>query len=196
MASIGAQQATREPLPAPSAASANVAATPVDESKLTFDAKANQSLTKRTGAPGIMDFIQMILVLALVVGAIYGIFAFVKRVRKNGPTETESLRILAQTSLSQGRNLYVVQAGSRAFLLGSADGGISLITEIDEKEYLDKLALEAATAPAQGKMDFASVLQTVFPQKGDKADKKKSSGLFPADKFGLLRGQKDRLKKM
>jgi flagellar protein FliO/FliZ len=90
----------------------------------------------------------------------------------------------------------VVQAGSRAFLLGSADGGVSLISEIEEKEYLDKLVLEAATAPTQGKVDFASVLQTVFPQKGDKTDKKKSSGIFSGDKFGLLRGQKDRLKKM
>jgi flagellar biosynthetic protein FliO len=55
--------------------------------------------------------------------------------RRWGGNQNEGgLRVLARLGLEPRRTLYVVQAGPRRFLIGSGEGGVSLLAELAESD--------------------------------------------------------------
>ncbi len=96
--------------------------------------------------------------------------------------------MLGSRSLAGNRALHLVEVGSSVYLVGASDGGVELIAEITDKESLDSLRLKAAEAARGGTTDIpASPLRDLPPAK-----KPFSVG----DGIGLLKGQRDRLKKL
>jgi flagellar protein FliO/FliZ len=51
--------------------------------------------------------------------------------------------------------------GSKAWLLGASEGGVSLITEVDDREILDAMLLEDSrkSARVSARPDFAGLLK-------------------------------------
>jgi flagellar protein FliO/FliZ len=136
----------------------------------------------------------MVLVLALVLGLIYLVFRIMKRVSKPKVASDSELKILASTSLGQGRAVHVIGVGSKAYLVGATDSAVSLIAEVEDKELIDELELKAATEPPKAKTDFAAIFTSLLGKGGKPVGKAKSSRV---DSFSpeYLAQQRERLKK-
>ena len=73
--------------------------------------------------------ISLALVLALAVG-----FLWLMRRLMPKPRGTRTVQILESVVLEQRRALHLIKVGNRTMLLGSTDGGISLLKQFDEGE--------------------------------------------------------------
>lgn len=132
-------------------------------------------------------FLRMVIVLALVAAAIYGVVWVMRSFSKPKTADDPYLRVLASTQLGPGRWLYIVSAGNRAFLVGATDGGIAALGELDDKELVDTLRLRADETPVRQTADFSSLLGAFMKPGKISADKAR------ADE---LERQRDRLRRM
>ncbi|MDR2942332.1 MAG: flagellar biosynthetic protein FliO [Treponema sp.] len=111
----------------------------------------------------VWPIIRMILVLALAAVAVYGVVIFLKRSSKQTFSKDPFLKILATTHLGANRYAHIVSVGSKAWLLGSSDGGVNLIGEVNDKDVIDAMLLEdsrKSNEPKQGLFpDFVSMLR-------------------------------------
>jgi flagellar protein FliO/FliZ len=91
----------------------------------------------------------MVLVLVLVVGIIYLVMFFLRRVSRPQAAQNPHLKILASTHLGNGRFVHVVSLGNQAWLVGAGEGGISRIADVNDKEILDTMLLDASRKSAE-----------------------------------------------
>jgi flagellar protein FliO/FliZ len=103
--------------------------------------------------------------MTLVVLVIYGVFRLLKSFSKAKTPEDPYIKLLASTQIATGRWLHVVSLGSKAYFIGAAESGISLIAEVNDKELIDTLNLRAANAPQAPVNDFASIVQALLRPK-------------------------------
>ena len=107
--------------------------------------------------------IRMVLTLALVAAAIYGVVFFMKRASRRVEVNDPFLKVLASAHLGSNRHAHVVAVGSRAWLLGASEGGVSLIGEIEDKDILNAMLLDEsqknAEAPSGRGLDFKTILR-------------------------------------
>ena len=85
---------------------------------------------------------QMFLSLGIVLAVMIGIAFVVKRLGGFGaPVRKSDVRIdvIAHTALQPKRSLYVVRIGRSLLVLGSAENGLSMMTELHDDELLEKL---------------------------------------------------------
>ena len=132
-----------------------------------------------SSGPSIWTVFRMILTLALAAAAIYGVVFLIRRPSKQAVNVNDDpfLKVLANAHLGSNRYAHVVAVGGRAWLLGSSDGGVNLIGEIEDKDILNAMMLEDSrkSAPAQGRfLDFLGILrrlgvpaETSVPGAGD-----------------------------
>lgn len=176
---------------APGAGAAGVVGTAqaVDETALAIgDAGvAPAAGAAAAGTNTLAYFVRMVLVLALVVVAIYLVVRFIRKLSRPKLGDEASIKVLASASLGSGRAVHVVSLGSKAYLLGAADSSVSLIAEIGDKEYVDALALKAASSPGGG-ASFSQLLGSMLGGRG-----RSRSGRGGAD---YLAGQRERLRKL
>jgi flagellar protein FliO/FliZ len=176
---LGAQESDPVSSPAP---------LPIDESTLVLAEAPEQDLQ----APSTSLFpyvVRMILVLAFVIAAIYGLYAVLKRSSRPRNEEDAYIKVLASSPLAAGKMLHVVSVGERAWLLASADAGVSLVSEIEDKEVIDALTLRAANSPGTIREDFLVSLRRLLA-KGSR------TGGAVSGSADFLARQRDRLKKM
>ena len=100
-------------------------------------------------AASVFSIIRVILTLAVVAAAIYGIVYLLKRASRGGSAQDPFLAILASTPLGPGRSAHVISVGSKAWLVGAAEGGVNVIAEIDDKDILDAMLLENSRKKAE-----------------------------------------------
>lgn len=122
-----------------------------------------------TGAPAssaissIAAILRMLLTLAVAAAAIYGVIYFIKRASRRVEVKDPFLKVLASAHLGSNRYAHVVAVGSKAWLVGAAEGGVNLISEIEDKDVLNALLLEdsrkSAEVPAGQPLDFKSMLR-------------------------------------
>lgn len=195
--------ATAQGKPAPSGAAVPAAGTvgalgnaqAVDETTLAIGDQAGaspQAGASATGSNTFIYFLRMIFVLALVLVAIWLVFRFMKKAARPKGSSESAIKVLASTSMGQGKAVHLVGLGGKAWLLGASESSVSLIAEIDDKELLDQLSLEAATQSAHPKADFSSILGSLMG-KGTK----RNPGRGAMDELDpdFLARQRDRLKK-
>jgi len=149
-----------------------ISAQEVSEQELDPLRAAEQSLTLAeddvvisTTAPGpsIWAVVRMLLTLALAAVAIYGVVYFIKRSTKPAAVSDPFLKILASAHLGSNRYAHIISVGGKAWLLGSSDGGVNLIGEIDDKDVVNAMLLEESKKSAEagtGRFpDFLSMLR-------------------------------------
>jgi len=165
-----------------------------DETTLVF-ADSRQDADVNLPSSSLFPYLmRMFLVLALVLAAIYGLYILLRRRAAQTQNEDPFIRILGAVPLSPGRSVHVVAVGSRAWLIGSGDGSVSMLTELDDKDLIEAMVKRAEENPKQYKGDFASVLSAMLPGKAGAG--KTPSGRNPAGSInGFLGRQKDRLKR-
>ena len=121
--------------------------------------------------PSVWSVIRMILALALVAAAIYGIVLLFKKAAKQTPNEDPFLKILANTHLGSNRYAHIISVGSKAWLIGSCDGCVNVISEIEDKELIDSMLLEEANKAEQPAGHFSSFM-SILRRFGVKAQAK------------------------
>lgn len=120
---------------------------------------------------GIGVFIRMIVVLIIVVALIYAIFWFIKRKTSVEKSDDKFLRKVSRIDISPGKSVVVVTLIDKAYLLGVSDSGINLISEIDDKELIQAMNLQADKEQNTKKaVNFAEVLE-MFTTKNKKKQK-------------------------
>ena len=126
--------------------------------------EAETGTNRPVSAASTWTIFRTILTLVLVAAAIYGLVFFLKKASRGGVTAQDPfLKVLASTPLGANRSAHVISVGARAWLVGSAESGVSLISEIDDKEALDAMLLEesrrAAASPSGRFPDFRAMLR-------------------------------------
>jgi flagellar protein FliO/FliZ len=114
------------------------------ERSITFaeDGGGTAASGETAAGPSIWTFIRMVLVLALAAAAVYGVVFFIKRSSKKKGADDPFLKVLANAHLGSNRYAHIVSVGDKAWLLGSSDGGVSLIGEIQDKDLLNAMLIE------------------------------------------------------
>jgi flagellar protein FliO/FliZ len=165
----------------------------VDESKTPLGGAGTAAGTTvaRTGSTSgvtTWDFIRMILILVVVVVIIYLVFWVIRKGSGRKVQENDLIKVLGSRGLQGSRALHLVEVGTSIYLVGSADGGVDLIAEITDKESIDSLKLKSAEANGAAKRTFPQILSEIFrPAKGT---------FSVGEGLGLLKNQRDRLKKL
>jgi flagellar protein FliO/FliZ len=93
--------------------------------------------------------LRMVLTLAVAAAAIYGVIYFIKRASRRAEARDPFLKVLASAHLGANRYAHIVAVGSKAWLVGAAEGGVSLISEIEDADTLNALLLEDSRKSAE-----------------------------------------------
>ena len=84
---------------------------------------------------GLWDFMRTLLVLALVIGAVYGVLHLLKKVQpKFIQTDDKKIKVEGTKVIAPGRMVHIIEVEGRRFLVGSSDHSVQLIAELDKKE--------------------------------------------------------------
>jgi len=102
-----------------------------------------------------LTILRVLLTLAVVAAAIYGLIFLIKRASRGNMTQDPFLKVLAHVPLGTNRNALIISVGSQAWLVGSAESGVNLISEIGDKEILDAMLLEDSRRSAAGQGGLA-----------------------------------------
>ncbi|GHV95118.1 hypothetical protein AGMMS50293_14380 [Spirochaetia bacterium] len=131
------------------------------ERALVLEYGATGAAAPRASSTGTV--LRMVFTLALAAAAIYGVVYFIKRSSKRTEPANPFLKILASAHLGSNRYAHVVAVGSKAWLLGAAEGGVNLIAEIEDKDILNAMFLEDSRKSAgsvTGRfLDFKAMLR-------------------------------------
>jgi flagellar protein FliO/FliZ len=97
---------------------------------------------QRASATSALSIFKVLITLILAAGAIYGLVFLIKRFYRGGAARDPFLKVLASTSLGTNRSAHIISVGSQAWLVGSAESGVNLISEIQDKDALNAMLLE------------------------------------------------------
>jgi flagellar protein FliO/FliZ len=175
---------TPEPLDSISASEPN------PESLIIFNGQEEGETVSAPGTLSGFATLRVVLVLALSAAAIYGVVFFFKRLTKPPEQANPYLKALARIPIGSGSSVAVVAVGTRAWLVGvgSGDGGVSLIAELEDQETVDAMLLDHSrngSAGAAGALNFAALLRRLG---GGNSDKRLGAG--------DLRKRRERLNKL
>ena len=108
-------------------------------------------MTQAPAPASVLSILRVLLTLVVVAAAIYGLVFLVKKFSRGGAAQDPFLKVLASARLGVNRSAHIVSVGSQAWLVGAAENGVNLISEIGDKEILDAMILEDSrrTAEAQ-----------------------------------------------
>ncbi|MDR1249127.1 MAG: flagellar biosynthetic protein FliO [Treponema sp.] len=167
---------TREPLDSVPAAEAVPETEPNPESFIVFNPQEGDEAVSAPGTLSGFAALRMVLVLALTAAAIYGVVFFFRRLAKPPEQASPHLKLLARTPVGSGDSVAVVAVGTRAWLVGvgSGDGGVSLIAEIEDQETVDAMLLDYSQSPERGHAggsgapSFSALLRRLGGGGGDK----------------------------
>jgi len=139
----------------------NISSGTGDASGQSNSADASSS-SLSSNASTVWLFARMILVLVLVIACIYGIVWLLKKSLRPGAENDPYLKKTASITLAPGKTVQIVTLQDKAYLLGVSDSSITLISEIEDKELIDAMNLNAPVG-GNGKKpaDFASLLASL-----------------------------------
>ena len=84
---------------------------------------------------GLWDFFRTLLVLALVIGAVYGVLYLLKKVHpKLIQADDRKIKVEGTKVIAPGRMVHIIEVEGRRFLVGSSDHSVQLLAELDKKE--------------------------------------------------------------
>lgn len=122
----------------------------------------NQEVVEQRSTNTAWLFVRMILVLLVVIGCIYAVFYFVKKTT-NPTNETDAfLKKVASITLSPGKSVQIVTLQNHCYILGVSDSSVQLISELDDKDLIDAMNLEADKESSGSVKDFASLLASAM----------------------------------
>lgn len=131
----------------------------------------------------IWDFVRMVLVLALVVALIYGLFFLLKRTGSVRSEQSGVITVLATQSLPGNGMVHLIKVGTQVFVLGSSEHSLRLLTEISDKESRDEVELRVAEMPQSERKSFSDLMSAMLGGFGREAatqERERGEGSGPA----------------
>ncbi len=83
--------------------------------------------------------VKILFVLGILMGSGYFLVLRLNKSKQSRFPLKGFMRVLSSISLSPGQNLQIVEVGNRFFVLGLADGGVSLVSEITDPEEKSRI---------------------------------------------------------
>ena len=131
----------------------------VDESTIFLNHSSDLTLANADSSSYTFGLVfRMILVLIIIVLLIYG---FVWLLRKTSGQKSKNdpyLKEVANLTFAPGKSVRVVTLKDKAFLIGVTESNINLISEVEDKDLIDAMNLNAEENPSDKPKDFASLL--------------------------------------
>ena len=150
-----------------------------------------QKTDEDTGS-SVLAVLEMIFVLAIVVGIIYAISRFFKKSMTSANNDDPFLRQVSRIILSPGKTVQVVTLLDKAYLIGVTDNNISLLGEIEDKELVNSMNLYSDKKSNTPKpRTFAEILNIFMPGSSKKTESVFSGNITDSSDF--LKKQRDRL---
>ncbi|MCI5607462.1 MAG: flagellar biosynthetic protein FliO [Spirochaetia bacterium] len=113
--------------------------------------------------------VKMIVVLVIVVALIYGVLWFIKKKTHVVKSEDDYLRRAAYIDIGPGKSVEVITLLDKGYLIGVTEDKITLLGEIDDKELISAMNVNADKNQNTKKpVNFAEVLE-MLTQKGGKS---------------------------
>lgn len=121
--------------------------------------------------------IKTILVLALFIGGFYMFFKFVSQKTGLNLSGGEAIQVLSTVSLGTNKFVQIIDVAGKVFLLGVSESNINLLTEIKDREEIDRIRLlSSRSTPAQG-ATFPEFIAGHVGWVIDKVNEKRTQGL-------------------
>lgn len=140
-----------------------------DSIVLTDTAEISQNTTEYKGSSTLGTFIRMIIVLIIVIGLIYGVLWFIKKKTNVVKTDDDYLRRAAYINIAPGKSVEVITLIDKAYLIGVTEDNITLLGEIQDKELIEAMNLNAdKKANTKKPANFSEVLD-MFLLKNNKS---------------------------
>ena len=196
---ISAQTAPGKTAPKPAATSpAPAAQTPLPDEKTLAITDAPGTAPGTASGPstdiGPWEFVKMFVILALVIGMILGFFWFMRKLSVRNDGNDSPIKVLHTKSLGGNKNLQVVEVGTEVLLLGTGEGGISLIKDLTGTEAADSFRLAASQGkPLGARSGFSDLLGNLM---GVKPKIRPDVGQPVENSSDFLKKQRERLKKL
>ena len=84
---------------------------------------------------GLWDFFRTLLILALVIGAVYGVLRLIRKVQPRFiQADDRKIKVEGTKVIAPGRMVHIIEVENRRFLIGSSDHSVQLLAELDKKE--------------------------------------------------------------
>jgi flagellar biogenesis protein FliO len=155
----------------------------VDESTLILGEPTQETGDGDAAAFGFWDLVQMIAVLAAVIGVIYLIFFLLKKAGNGRFTSSEQIKLLGAQNLPGNRSVYLIQVGAQVFMIGGGSDSVTMLSEITDADTVNALILAGGERAAATKKSFGEMIASLVQgSQGDSLD--------------LMRRQRERLQKM
>lgn len=103
-------------------------------------------------------FIRMIIVLAIVIGCIYGLSLLLKKGTNSKNSNDLYLRKTAHLQLSPGKSVQVITLQNKAYIIGVTDNSINVLGEVTDEDLINAMNMNADKAPQGKPRDFASIM--------------------------------------
>lgn len=87
------------------------------------------------------DFLRMMLILGFVILCIYVLFFFLKKASIQKFDENDLMNVISSKGITTGKAIHIVEIGNQIIVVGTADNSVSMLTEITDKETLDRIGL-------------------------------------------------------
>lgn len=114
--------------------------------------------------------IRMIVVLVIVVALIYGVLWFIKKKTNIVKNEDEFLRRAAYLNIAPGKTVEVITLIDKAYLIGVTEDNITMLGEIEDKELINAMNVNADKKQNIKKpLNFSEVLD-IFTAKSKKTN--------------------------
>jgi flagellar protein FliO/FliZ len=143
-----------------------------------------------------------IFIIGLLLGGFYYFFRFVTRKAGLQVLGHDVIQVLAVAPLGPNKFLQVVDLAGRIIVIGVTDSNINIITEINEKDEIDRIRLlssRSMPAATGGFQDFITKQVGKFFSRDESAAEETPVYRESADsesRLGYLQRQKDRLRRM
>lgn len=119
--------------------------------------QSNQNI-KTPSTVGLL--IRMILVLVIVIGLIYGVLWFIKKKTNVVKNEDDFLRRVSYINIAPGKTVEVITLIDKAYLIGVTEDNITLLGEIDDKELINAMNINAdKNQNIKKPLNFSEVLE-------------------------------------
>lgn len=160
--------------------------TKVDEGSIILNTSNTLSEEGATesGSSTLGLFFRMILVLIIIILLIYA-FVWLLRKTSNQKIKVDPyLKEVANLTLVQGKSVRVITLKDRAYIIGVTDSNINLIAEVEDKDLIDAMNLNADEKPSDKPKDFASILSffTKSTERTEDFIRKKREGILDSER--------------
>lgn len=145
-----------------------------------------------------------ILILGTLVGAFYYFFRYVTKKTGIQVLGEDVIRVLAVSPVGQNKYIQVIDLAGKILVVGITDGAINLITEVTDKDEIDRIRLLGSRAAPLAEGGFQELIRKQVGKVVERIQEKSSrSSSHPSEytvegegELDYLKQQKDRLKNL